>query len=662
MFAGGARIVVMNLSTKLSDIRGVGPKTALQLSEADINTVGDIIDFLPRAHEDFSKVIKVSDLKPGKVTVKVRCEKCSTRFVRRSMRVTSAVLYDDSGKVEAVWFNQPYREKQLLNGGEFYLSGEFGLNRDKYLISSPSVESVKDLPIQTGRVLPVYPKKKGVKPSLIRKIIGEIRPLIAILPETLPDEIIKKEKLLSRSDAMLGMHFPEMSGQVASARERLEFEELFSLIFAARLNKNENTKLEGFKIAFNQPKIKKFIDSLPFLMTPAQKRALWDILQDFENLRPMNRLLQGDVGSGKTVVAGAAAYQASLAGYQTAFMAPTEILATQHADTLERTLSGYGLTIGLLTGSVKGKSRIELLSKISDGSVDVIVGTHALFQKSIKFHKLGFAIIDEQHRFGVGQRQDLLAKGTIDSNRGMPHLLSMTATPIPRSLQLTLFGDLDISIINQLPKGRKPIKTEIISPNSCDQMNKRILEELRNGRQAYFVASLIEDSSLSDQESVASLAKKIALTFKDFKIDIMHGKMDGESKDKIMHDFMEHRIDILVSTTVIEVGVDVPNATIIVIENADHFGLSQLHQLRGRVGRSSLESYCFLVQSDSSAPTRRLREIERSNDGFYLSEVDLRLRGAGEIYGKAQHGQINLKIANLADTKMIARVSRAVDQ
>ncbi|MCL2037858.1 ATP-dependent DNA helicase RecG, partial [Candidatus Saccharibacteria bacterium] len=373
---------------------------------------------------------------------------------------------------------------------------------------------------------------------------------------------------------------------------------------------------------------------------------------------PMNRLLQGDVGSGKTIVAGLSAFVAARAGHQTAVMAPTEILAAQHAKTLADLLTPFKINVALLTGSVKGKTRQELLKQIENGSAQIVVGTHALFQTAVKFHKLGFAVIDEQHRFGVKQRQELLAKSHDDF---LPHLLSMTATPIPRSLQLTVFGDLDISILNELPKGRQPIKTQIVSPVSRATMLNKIAGELENGRQVYFIATLIENSEKSEKENVANLYKKIASdkNFKKHQIGVLHGQQPAETKEKIMREFAANETQILVATTVVEVGVDVPNASVIVIENADQFGLSQLHQLRGRVGRGAHRSFCYLVMSDSSAPTQRLREIERSNDGFYLAEVDLKLRGAGEIYGTAQHGQLNLQIANLADTKLIKRAAAA---
>jgi ATP-dependent DNA helicase RecG len=711
----------MNLSTKLTDVKGVGKQTAKLLSGAGLITAGDLINFLPRTYEDFSQVLPIANLQPGKVTIKARCEKIFTRAVRPGMRLTIATLADDSGKVQAVWFNQPYREAQLKTGQKFFFSGQFEFQAGRYQLVSPSAEADKDLPVQAGRILPIYPRRYGLKPNITRKVLNQLRPLVLMLPETLPQEIVRQEALPSRSEALVGLHFPESAEQTETARRRLAFEELFGLILAARLSKQENLRLKGWRIPFDQPKIKQFVDNLPFTMTKSQKLALWQILQSFagvhpasselakefgavtasselaekhvvgeprpknleEAAQPMNRLLQGDVGSGKTVVAGAAAYQAALGGFQTAFMAPTEILAAQHAATLNNFLQVYGIEVALLTGSVKGKARKALLEQIASGQVKVVVGTHALFQPAVKFHKLGFAVIDEQHRFGVKQRQELLAK----SSR-LPHLLSMTATPIPRSLQLTLFGDLDISIIDELPKGRRPVATEIISPNSRAQMNEKIRQELAKGRQAYFIAPNIEESvaksnskstasselakELStitasselavEKENVENLAKKLASTFKNCQISILHGKMPAEKKEKIMGDFMSGQIQILVSTTVIEVGVDVPNATVMVVENADQFGLAQLHQLRGRVGRSQHQSFCYLVQSDNGPPTRRLNEIERSHDGFYLAEVDLKLRGAGEIYGTAQHGDLNLQIANLADTRLIRRAAAAASK
>ena len=644
----------MNLVSTLDKIKGVGLKTAEQFALAGIDTVGNLIEFLPRAHEDFSHITTISNIAPGKVTIKARCEKIETRPVRRGLRITTATIFDDSGKIQAVWFNQPYRETQLKSGEEFYFSGEFEFSYNRYQLTNPSAERVSEMPVQTDRILPVYRSIKGLKTTLVRKILAELRPLITMLPETLPQNIVADEKLLSRSQAILAMHFPETMDDIEKARERLAFEELFQLLLASQLNRQENAKLIGWQIPFEQPIVANFVKRLPFDLTDAQRRAAWEIIQDLERKTPMNRLLQGDVGSGKTVVAGLVACQVEHAGFQTAIMAPTEILASQHAETLSKLLQPLGVSVGLLTGGVKGIARKTLYEQIATGTVDMIIGTHALIQEKVKFHKLGFVVIDEQHRFGVQQRQLLLEK-----SEHMPHMLAMTATPIPRSLALTVYGELDISILNELPVGRKPIITKIWSPNSRQQLYEKVDIELAAGRQAYIVCSLIEDNPDNEIKSVrAEYVKLQNSIFKHRRIGLLHGKMKSDEKDAVMREFSIGNLDILVSTTVVEVGVDVPNATVIVIENADRFGLSQLHQLRGRVGRSIHQSYCYLINSTSAKPSQRLREIEKSNDGFYLAEVDLKLRGPGEIYGRAQHGALNLQIATLADTKLIARAQK----
>lgn len=645
----------MNLLSPLENVKGVGAKTGEQFSLAGIQTIGDLITFLPRTHEDFSHITTIADIAPGKATIKARCESITTRPVRRGLRITTATLADESGKLQAVWFNQPYRATQLKPGIEFYFSGEFEFNYNRYQLTNPSAEQVSDMPVQTDRLLPVYRSIKGLKTTLVRKILSELRPLITILPETLPLSIVQKNGLISRADAYTSMHFPQTPQDIEQARERLGFEELFELLLASQLNRQENAKLHGWLIPFDQTVVKAFVKQLPFELTGAQRLAAWELLQDFEKAIPMNRLLQGDVGSGKTVVAGLAARQAAHEGFQTALMAPTEILASQHAETLQRLLSPFGVHVGLLTGSVKGQARKTLYQAISNGSVDVVVGTHALIQETVIFHKLGFVVIDEQHRFGVKQRQELLKK-----SEHMPHLLAMTATPIPRSLALTVYGELDISILNELPKGRKPIKTKIWSPNSRAQLYALMDMEITGGRQAYVICSLIDNNPDNELKSVQAEYKKLQNSvFKHRRIGLLHGKLKSDEKDTVMGMFAKGEIDILVSTTVVEVGVDVPNATVMLIEDADRFGLSQLHQLRGRVGRSVHQSYCYLVTSSSAKPSRRLREVEKSNDGFYLAEVDLKLRGPGEIYGRAQHGALNLQIATLGDTKLIKRAQDA---
>lgn len=650
----------MNLKTPLEQVKGVGPKIAIQLRTAGLETVGDIITFLPRRHDDFTGLVPIADLKPGKVTIRARCESISTRPVRRGLRLTTAVLADDSGKLNAIWFNQPYRTQQL--GGsddEFYFSGEFEYNYGRYQLTNPTAEIAKDIPVQAERLMPVYHSIHGLKSDTVRKVVEKLRPLMSVLPETLPASIVRAEGLMGRAEAISAMHFPKTTEEVQRARDRLAFEELFELLLASRLNKLENQQLEGYHIPFEQSVVKQFVSNLPFELTGAQRRAAWDILQDFERKTPMNRLLQGDVGSGKTVVAGLAARQAASHGFQTALMAPTEILASQHAETLDKLLAPFGVRVGLLVGSLKGKARQALYEQIANGEVDVVVGTHAVIQDKVSFKKLGFVVIDEQHRFGVDQRQKLLAKSGADGL--MPHLLAMTATPIPRSLALTVYGELDLSILNERPKGRMPIKTEIVTPVGVPKMYERVDAEIANSRQAYVVCSLIDDNPENDTKSVTAEHQRLKQTiFGHRQIGLLHGKMKPAEKEIIMQDFKARKYDILVSTTVVEVGVDVPNATTMIVENADRFGLSQLHQLRGRVGRGSHQSYCYLVMSSSNKPSERIREIEKSDDGFYLAEVDMKLRGPGEIYGRMQHGALNLQIATLADTALIARAQNAV--
>ena len=652
----------MKLTTPLEQIKGVGPKTAQALTVAGLTTVSDALNFLPRAYDDYSTAVNIADLQPGKVTVKARCESVSTRVVRRGLRITTAVLADKSGKVKAVWFNQPYRETQLKSDAEFIFSGQFGMQYNRYQINNPSVELAKEVAKASmenaSGIQPVYKSIKNLRPKTVQDLMKNIRPIMDFLPETLPENIIQRQKLVSRSEAVKFLHAPKTHEEISRGRERLAFEELFEMILAAQFNKQEQTRLTGWKIPFNKSVVKNFVDQLPFPLTNAQRRAAWQILQDLESDHPMNRLLQGDVGSGKTVVAGLVAAEVAKAGFQTAIMAPTEILAQQHAKTLDELLSPFGVSVALLTGHVKGAARSQLLDNLASGNIDVVVGTHALIQEKVAYHKLGFAVIDEQHRFGVKQRQALLEKSDF-----MPHLLSMTATPIPRSLALTLYGELDISILDELPSGRQPIQTKIWSPASAPKLYESIENELAKGRQAYVICPLIDDNPDNDKKSVEAEYNKLSKTiFSHRRVGLLHGKLPAEEKAEVMQKFADGELDMLVSTTVVEVGVNVPNATVMLIENADNFGLSQLHQLRGRVGRGKYQSFCHLMMSGHDKPSQRLREIEKSQDGFYLAEVDLKLRGPGEIYGKMQHGDLNLKIASLADTALIARAQTEAER
>lgn len=653
----------MNLNSSLELIKGVGEKTFEKFENANLRTVGDILEFFPQKYEDFTNLTDLSKIKPGKVLFKARAEKISIRRVRRGMTITEAILTDGKEKIKAIWFNQPYRVKQLQDEEDFFFSGKFEFNYNRYQITNPSVMKREELPKnqnfsgEDGEIVPIYRQKNGLKTEVIRKTLSELKPLMRILPETLPEIVVQKEKMISRAQAIEWVHFPQTAQQFDLALDRLAFEEIFELILASRLNKIENEQLKSYKIKPKIRDVKNFVEKLPFELTPSQRFASWEIMQNMAQNQPMNRLLQGDVGSGKTTVAAISALNAVKNGYQVAVFAPTEILAQQLADNFSKTLSWADISVGFLSGKVKGNARKTLYENLKKGNLDILVGTSAIIQEKVEFLNLGLVIIDEQHRFGVVQRQKILEK----SHQKMPHLLAMTATPIPRSLQLTLFGDLSVSILKEKPKGRKPVQTEIISPASRAPMNSKIKTEISNGRQAFVIVPAISEGSNDEIKSVETEFKRLKRDFKEFRILQLHGKMKSEEKEQVMADFLAKKADILLSTTVIEVGVDIPNASVIVIENADRFGLSQLHQLRGRVGRGGGDAFCYLVMSSNAKPPQRLQEISKTDDGFVLAEKDLELRGAGEIYGKAQSGEINLEFASIGDMKMISRAQLAVD-
>lgn len=644
----------MHLEADILNIKGVGPALRERLGGLGLTTVEELLYFFPRKYEDFSQIIPISQLKPGKVTVKGTLESVVGRYIRRRLHITEAVIADGTAKVRAVWFNQPYRATQMTKGQDYFLSGTFDFQRNRYVLSNPATELASSIGVSTARIVPIYRESAGLKSQQIRKVMREVLPLMSVVPETLPSELCKKYGLLPLGDALANTHFPETSELLAQAKLRIAFEELLWLMTASYLNKLENTKLRSWPIVFKKIHAQEFINALPFTLTGAQKRAAWEVLQDLERPQPMNRLVQGDVGSGKTVVGAMATLMAARAGLQTAFMAPTEILATQHAIGLANLLEPLGVNLALLVGSVKASAKKELKEKLKTGEVDVVIGTHALLQGDSDFAKLGLVIVDEQHRFGVRQRQELLTKSS-----HMPHMLSMTATPIPRSLQLTVYGELDVSVIDELPKGRQPIITKVVSPNARHEVYADIDDQIKQGRQAYVVCPVISLGVNAELKSVQEEHDRLNKSvFKHRRLGLLHGQLKAGEKEKVMQAFKKGELDILLSTTVIEVGVDVPNATVMLIEGADRFGLAQLHQLRGRVGRGAAQSYCYLIPV-SATVSRRLRELEQSNDGFYLAEVDLELRGPGEIYGKAQSGKLDLSFVNLADTKLVHAAQKA---
>lgn len=650
---------VLSLGSPVESLKGVGEAVAQKFSALGITTIGDLLLNVPRRYDDFSKVVAISAMKPGVVTIKASIVSSSNRYARRGMHITEAIASDETGSVRLIWFNQSYRAQSLKKGVAYYISGEFGLRARRLSIVNPSIELVSDFPVNTARIVPIYRETKGLKSSQIRRIVKNALFAIDLLEETLPEWIIQKYGFPPYGQAIRAMHFPENMQFFKEARHRLAFEEVFQLSLAALMNKYELLQENSVVITFDKIIAQQFVAQLPFKLTDAQRRTVWRIYQDMERSQPMNRLIEGDVGSGKTVIAVMAALMAIHRGFQVALMAPTELLARQHADTVNMLLSWFGLTenIGLLVGSLKSPVKRQLHQDIASGKIKFIIGTHAVIQEKVNLHNLGLVIVDEQHRFGVEQRKALQAKAGV-----MPHVLSLTATPIPRSLALTLYGEMDISILDTKPTGRVPIQTQIFPFGSRNGVYKKIAEQLLLGRQAFVVCPLIQNNSGLSVASAEETYIAIKKHFNKFSVGLLHGKMTAVEKDAIMQRFVAGDIAILVSTTVIEVGVNVPNASVMLIESADRFGLAQIHQLRGRVGRSSHQGYCFLMLSDNSSPSQRLRALETSQDGFALAELDLQIRGPGAIYGTAQHGALDLKIASLTDVKLIAEARAAAQE
>ena len=641
----------MNWPGKVEELSGIGPKTAEQLQKYGIKTARDLFYTLPRDYENYQAPTSIAEMRPGKVVIRGRIEKIATRRARRrNLSVTEGVIRDATGAVKVVWFNQSYRAKQFDPSKEYFFTGNYELKNGRYSLISPSCAEAAQIDPRAG-LSPIYVAHGALKSHDFQRLITKSRDRFAYIPDLLPSVAAK-----TRQKALFQAHFPSSTVSAKKARDYLAYEELFELILAAKLNRRENDKLQSFAMPFNLEKVKKLLASLPFTLTGAQKKAAWEIFQDMERGTPMNRLLQGDVGSGKTMVAALAAYEAALNGYQVALLAPTAILATQHFEGLSSILHQFGVETTLLTGATKQKPALK--KRIKAGEVDFVIGTHALLTDDTEFNRLGLVIIDEQHRFGVEQRQKLALKSP---ESYAPHLLAMTATPIPRSLQLTVFGDLDVSVLNQMPKGRQPIKTKILQGiEAREKLYPRIVDTITAGHQVYWICKAIDDDPRIETTSVKSRAAKLTKLFPRYKIEFLHGRMKPAEKDAIMERFATGKTQILVSTTVVEVGVDVPNATLMVIENAESYGLAQLHQLRGRVGRGTTASECYLLTADDQRPSRRLEELEKSTDGFHLAEVDLKLRGPGEIYGALQHGALDLRIASLSDTQLIHRAQHDV--
>lgn len=642
--------------TPVRYLKGVGPKTAERFEKLGILTLSDLLCHYPRRYLDFSKPYSIAEA-PADTECVVKAEvfaKPGGRILPGGRRMERITAGDDVSSLEITWFNNPYAAQKLELGQEYYFQGIVTGGMLRRQMVNPQVRT--DAQVKSSPFEAVYPQTEGLTSSAIAKCVRQLLPHAELLPDPLPSEMLKKYRLLSKADAVRAIHCPATEEEAFAARRRLIYEELLVLQLGIGRMKNHGAASTGapMKKADASP----FWESLPFSPTGAQRRAVEEILTDMSGETSMNRLLQGDVGSGKTLVAAAAIWACIRAGYQAALLAPTEILAGQHAENLNRLLSPFGMRVALLTGGMKAAARRTTLAAIRDDEADLIVGTHAILSEGVEFARLGLAVVDEQHRFGVRQR------GLLAEKAANPHLLVMSATPIPRTLGLLMYGDLDISILDELPPGRKPVKTRCITGKKRADLYGFLDREIDSGRQVYIVCPAIEDAGGSGLNAVKSYYEDIAKAYlPDRRVGLMHGKLKPKEKAEVMDDFKSGRLDALVSTTVIEVGVDVPNATVMVIENAERYGLSALHQLRGRVGRGAAESWCFLVSDNvSESVQKRLKFLCSTSDGFAVAQYDLETRGPGDFFGSRQHGLPTLQIADLMnDTRTLhAAQSEAV--
>ena len=642
--------------TPVRYLKGVGPKTAERFEKLGILTLSDLLCHYPRRYLDFSKPYSIAEA-PADTECVVKAEvfaKPGGRILPGGRRMERITAGDDVSSLEITWFNNPYAAQKLELGQEYYFQGIVTGGMLRRQMVNPQVRT--DAQVKSSPFEAVYPQTEGLTSSAIAKCVRQLLPHAELLPDPLPPEMLKKYRLLSKADAVRAIHCPATEEEAFAARRRLIYEELLVLQLGIGRMKNRGAASTGapMKKADASP----FWESLPFSPTGAQRRAVEEILTDMSGETSMNRLLQGDVGSGKTLVAAAAIWACIRAGYQAALLAPTEILASQHAENLNRLLSPFGMRVALLTGGMKAAARRTTLAAIRDDEADLIVGTHAILSEGVEFARLGLAVVDEQHRFGVRQR------GLLAEKAANPHLLVMSATPIPRTLGLLMYGDLDISILDELPPGRKPVKTRCITGKKRADLYGFLDREIDSGRQVYIVCPAIEDAGGSGLNAVKSYYEDIAKAYlPDRRVGLMHGKLKPKEKAEVMDDFKSGRLDALVSTTVIEVGVDVPNATVMVIENAERYGLSALHQLRGRVGRGAAESWCFLVSDNASESVqKRLKFLCSTSDGFAVAQYDLETRGPGDFFGSRQHGLPTLQIADLMnDTRTLhAAQSEAV--
>ena len=642
----------LSLDDPVTAIAGISTVYGQRLDHVGVKTIRDLLLNFPHRHEDFGDITPIAWIRPGmRTTVRARIYTIRAEITRhKGIRLARATLGDDSGSLTAVWFNQPYVANRIHAGDQVMLAGTVELNGG-LVMKNPTYERVSADSSHAGRIVPIYHETAGLSSGWLR---SKIRPLLWIadqFEEVLPRELLTRRRLMPRPDAIKQLHFPESMDRRDEARDRFAFEEIFVNQIAAQLAKRARKAHPAHAIAFDERRARAFVAALPFKLTEAQRRAAWQILKDMTKSEPMNRLLEGDVGAGKTVVAAMGMHHVADVGFQSMMLAPTEILARQHAEVIDSLLRPFGIVVGLLLGSTPATARRSLLASVAAGSVHVLVGTHALIEEDVRFKNLAFAVVDEQHRFGVHQRL------SVRQGELWPHFLSMTATPIPRTLGLTLFGDLDISVLNEMPPGRLPVTTRLVPPGKRDAAYDFIRRQVLAGRQVFVICPLIQESDKLGVRSATEEVQKLRTeVFPDLaqRIGLLHGRMPPAEKEATMVRFHRGEIAILVSTSVVEVGIDIPNASVMMIEGADRFGLAQLHQFRGRVGRGAYESFCLLFTDvDDPETIERLTAVVKHASGFELAEIDLRLRGMGDLLGKRQHG-FEFKMASLLDAALIS--------